>query len=164
MMDYPVNDEQRLEREPGTAIRTAGGWRGLLGHTALKFAGVGVINTLLCVAVIFGLKSMAGFADVPANVAGYAVGLACSFLLNRRWTFAHDDRLLPALLRFMLVFVVSYLFNIAAVLGALHLGCNDYLAHLVGMPLYSVAFYFGCRYFVFPQSGPRKADMAAGAP
>lgn len=159
-MDFPVNDGQGA----GTAMRAAGGWRGLLGHTVLKFAGVGVINTLLCVAVIFGLKSMAGFADVPANIAGYAVGLACSFLLNRRWTFAHDDRLLPALLRFMLVFLGSYLINITAVLAALRLGCNDYLAHLVGMPLYSVAFYFGCRYFVFPQSVPRKADPATGTP
>ncbi len=135
----------------------AGGWRQALGHTALKFAGVGVINTLLCLAVIFALKSVAGFGNVPANMAGYAVGLSCSFLLNRRWTFAHNDRLLPALLRFVLVFLVSYLLNLAAVLAAIHLGCNDYLAHLTGMPLYTIAFYFGCRYFVFPQSGPRQA-------
>ncbi len=135
----------------------SGGWRQALGHTALKFAGVGVINTLLCLAVIFGLKSMAGFGDVPANVAGYAVGLSCSFLLNRRWTFAHNDHPLPALLRFLLVFLVSYLLNLATVLAAIHLGCNDYLAHLTGMPLYSIAFYFGCRYFVFPQSAPRRA-------
>lgn len=131
----------------------AGTWRQALGHTAVKFAGVGVINTLLCLAVIFALKSIAGFGDVPANVAGYAVGLSCSFLLNRRWTFAHNDHPLPALLRFLLVFLVSYLLNLATVLAAIHLGCNDYLAHITGMPLYSIVFYFGCRYFVFPRSG-----------
>ena len=125
------------------------GWRRLLGHSALKFAAVGVINTLLCLGVIFGLKSLAGFGDVAANISGYAVGLACSFLLNRRWTFAHHSRLLPTLLRFLLVFLLSYLLNITVVLGLIRLGCNDYLAHLGGMPLYTLVFYFGCRYFVF---------------
>lgn len=138
------------------------GWRRLLGHSALKFAGVGVINTLLCLGVIFGLKALAGVGDVPANISGYVVGLACSFLLNRRWTFAHNEHPLPALLRFLLVFLLSYLLNIAVVLILLHLGGNDYLAHLGGMPLYTIAFYLGCRYFVFPPAA-RSAGAAPGA-
>jgi len=141
----------------------ATGWRRVLRHTVLKFAGVGVINTLLCLAVIFALKSMAGFGDVPANITGYAFGLACSFLLNRRWTFAHTDRLLPALLRFMLVFLLSYLLNIAIVLGLIRWGLNSYLAHIAGMPPYSIVFYFGCRYFAFPRSGSGDAGPVVGA-
>lgn len=141
----------------------AADWRKVLRHTALKFAGVGVINTLLCLAVIFALKSMAGFGDVPANITGYAFGLACSFLLNRRWTFAHSERPLPALLRFLLVFLLSYLLNIAIVLGLIHCGLNSYLAHIAGMPPYSVVFYFGCRYFAFPGSASSGARPVAGA-
>ncbi len=129
-------------------------WRNALGHTALKFAGVGLINTLLCLGVIFSLKSLLGFADLPANLAGYAVGLACSFVLNRRWTFAHSERPLAALLRFLLVFLLSYLLNISIVLGLIRLGGNAYLAHLAGMPFYTIAFYFGCRHFAFPQAAP----------
>jgi putative flippase GtrA len=91
---------------------------------------------------------------VPANISGYIAGLACSFLLNRRWTFAHEAHPLPALLRFLLVFLLSYLLNIGAVLALLHLGGNGYLAHLGGMPLYTIAFYLGCRYFVFPPASP----------
>lgn len=136
-------------------------WRQAMGHTALKFAGVGVINTLLCVAVIFSLKSLLGFADLPANLAGYGVGLACSFVLNRRWTFAHSERLLPALLRFLLVFLLSYLLNISIVLGLIRLGGNAYLAHLAGMPFYTIAFYFGCRHFAFARPAP--AGPAVGA-
>ena len=142
----------------------AGGWRELLRHTAVKFAGVGMMNTLLCLSVIFGLKSLAGVGDLPANITGYLLGLACSFVLNRRWTFAHTDRLLPALLRFLLVFLGSYLLNIAVVLGLIRLGYNGYLAHIAGMPLYSVAFYFGCRYFVFPRGASRDTEPAAGIP
>ncbi len=121
----------------------------MLGHSALKFAGVGLLNTLLCFVVIVALKSLFGVGDVPANIGGYALGLASSFLLNRRWTFAHSDRMLPALLRFVSVFLVSYLINLAVLLGLIRLGLNHYLAHLAGMPPYSVTFYLGCRYFAF---------------
>lgn len=124
------------------------GWLG----TALKFGGVGVVNTLLCLTVIFGLKSFGGVGDVPANVAGYIVGLYCSFLLNRSWTFTHGGSLWPSLLRFLLVFGLSYLLNLAVVVGFIRAGGNHYFAHLAGMPLYSVAFYLGCRYYVFPRS------------
>ena len=118
-------------------------------HTLLRFAGVGVVNTLVCLAVIFGLKAGAGAGDVAANVTGYAFGLACSFVLNRSWTFAHGGHWLPALLRFLLVFAVSYLLNLGMVVAAIRAGVNSYLAHLLGMPLYSVVFYFGCRHFAF---------------
>ncbi|MDR3419084.1 MAG: GtrA family protein [Nevskia sp.] len=135
-------------------------------HTALKFAGVGVINTLVCIAVIFGLKAGAGTGDIAANIAGYAVGLTCSFLLNRSWTFAHGGHWLPALLRFLLVFAVAYLLNLATVLYLIHAGVNGYLAHVLGMPLYSIVFYLGCRYFAFAHR-PAVAPLSAegdGAP
>ena len=93
------------------------GLRALLRHSAVKFAGVGVLNTLLSVAVIFGLKALAGFGDVPANLSGYVVAVSFSFVVNRRWTFRHEDHVWTALARFLLVFAVSYLLNLALVLG-----------------------------------------------
>jgi 4-amino-4-deoxy-L-arabinose transferase-like glycosyltransferase/putative flippase GtrA len=127
------------------------GWPGILRHTAVKFAGVGVVNTLLTFFVIFSLKSFAGGGDVAANASGYAVGLACSFVLNKRWTFQHKGRLLPALARFLGVFAAAYLLNIVTVLALIRSGFNDYLAHVVGMPIYTLAFYFGCQRFGFAE-------------
>ncbi len=129
-----------------------GSWR----HQALKFAATGAINTLLSLAIIFALKDLAGVGDVVANLCGYVAGLGCSFLLNRRWTFEHTAHWLPALLRFVAVFAGSYLVNIALVLALLRAGVEGHLAHLAGMPLYTAAFYFGCRHFVFAErpAGP----------
>lgn len=121
----------------------------MLRHTLLKFATVGMINTLLTLTIIFGLKSLLAVADPLANLTGYIVGLACSFALNKRWTFRHEAAALPALLRFLLVFGASYSLNITVVLACIGLGVNDYLAHMIGMPLYTIAFYVGCREFAF---------------
>lgn len=142
-------------------MSAASGVETLLRNTVVKFAGVGVLNTLVSVGVIFGLKSLAGVGDVPANLSGYVVGVSCSFLLNRNWTFRHSAHPLPALLRFLLVFAVSYLLNLALVLGLIHLGCNDYLAHLGGMPLYSVVFYLGCRHFAFREERAPANDRSS---
>jgi putative flippase GtrA len=132
-------------------------------NSALRFAGVGVINSVLCILIIFGFKSLAGVGDVAANLTGYVVGLTCSFLLNRHWTFQHTDRFMPTLLGFLTVFLGSYLLNIVTVLILIHAGSNDYVAHLAGMPLYSVVFYVGCRYFVFRKPGTLGADRQSDA-
>jgi putative flippase GtrA len=118
-------------------------------HTFLRFATVGVANTLLTLAVIFALKGLAGTDDLRANALGYAVGLACSFLLNRRWTFGHTGRWLSALVRFTAVFLTAYATNLAVVLMLISVGLNDYVAHTAGMPLYTFILFFGCRFLVF---------------
>lgn len=129
-----------------SAIQT---FKQLLQHSAVKFASVGMINTLLSIIVIFSLKYFVSASDVVANAIGYVLGLACSFILNKRWTFNHIGNTWSTIPKFLLVFAISYLINIFTVLMLIKLGVNDYLAHLAGIPPYSVAFYFGSRYFVF---------------
>lgn len=133
----------------------------LLRHAVVKFAGVGVLNTLLTLAIIFCLTAWFGVGDARANLAGYLAGLAFSFTLNRRWTFRSSGAALPALARFLLVFGVSYLLNIAIVLGLIRLGLNNYLAHMAGMPAYSIAFYLGCRHVAFPAAAPAVRTLQA---
>ncbi|MES2902182.1 MAG: GtrA family protein [Pseudomonadota bacterium] len=117
--------------------------------TFLKFAGVGAFNTVLTLAIIFSLKAGLQWSDAGANLAGYAVGLASSFVLNRRWTFSGNATGVLTVVRFLLVFGVAYTLNIGVVLGAIRLGVHEYLAHLTGMPVYTIAFFIGCRDFVF---------------
>lgn len=128
----------------------------LIQHTSVKFAGVGVVNTLLTLAVIFSLKYFLSVPDASANLTGYLAGLASSFAMNRQWTFRHQEDMLPALGRFLVVFGASYALSIAVVLAVIRLGMNSYAAHVVGMPFYTIAFYFGCREFAF-RSGKETA-------
>ena len=121
----------------------------IINHTAVKCAVVGIVNMLFSICVIFALKYFANTNDVIANAIGYALGLACSFMLNKRWTFKHTDDSLFTILRFILVFAIAYLANIATVLGLIELNVNAYFAQLAGIPLYSLTFYFGSKYFVF---------------
>jgi putative flippase GtrA len=119
----------------------------------MRFLGVGVVNTLVGLTLIYLARFGLGWADVPANMLGYAVGLAVSFSLNRRWTFRYEGRLLTAQLRFLAAFALAYAANLGALLLLTHgLGITSVLAHPAGMVVYTSIFYILSRTFVFPPS------------
>jgi len=127
---------------------------------ALRFGGSGVANTAVGLACIFAAKLL-GAGDVPANLFGYGVGLALSFVLNRRWTFGSRDAVAPQVIRFLSAFALAYAANLSTVLALRDLaGLNAYLAQALGIVPYTICFLLLSRYFVFragPAQDPRSA-------
>jgi len=137
---------------------------GLALHFA-RFVVVGVFNTAIGLACIFAAKALLGWGDLAANAAGYAVGLAVSFALNRSWTFRDRGRISPALLRFLGAFLLAYLANLATVFALRDIGGIDsYVAQAAGIVPYTVLFFLASRAFVFidrrPAASPARADGA----
>lgn len=57
----------------------------------VRYGIVGVVNTLVTLASYWLLK-WAGTGIGAANALSYALGMACSFTLNKRWTFRAAGR------------------------------------------------------------------------
>ncbi len=128
----------------------------LLSRTASKFLAVGIANTMAGLAVIYGAKWLFRLGDIAANVAGYAVGLALSFLLNKHWTFRFDGDSRMAAFRFLGAFMLAYSVNLMTVLTCIRvLGMDGYLAQAIGVIPYTVSFYALSKGFVFrrPDAG-----------
>ena len=125
----------------------------------VRFALVGVANTLLGLLVIYGAKWVGGLPDLPANLLGYMVGLTASYFLNARWTFAFRGRDGVAAPRFVLVILVAYLANIATVYALLGLAINSYIAQAAGIIPYTVIGYLGAALFAFRDVDPRTASF-----
>ena len=124
-------------------------------RTPFKFGIVGIANTFIGLFAIYLCKWLLGFSDALANISGYIIGFAVSFLLNRGWTFQHSGEVLPALARFIVIFALAYLLNLATVLIAIDpFGVNSYLAQAIGIVPYALFFYYGSRHFAFT-AGPR---------
>jgi putative flippase GtrA len=67
---------------------TAQRWRELLGQLA-RFAGVGLTNTLLSLAIY---TLLGRWVDAPvAGAAAFAAGALNGYVLNRAWTFRAPD-------------------------------------------------------------------------
>ncbi len=113
---------------------------------------MGVFNTLVGLGVIYSCKYFLGASDVSANIAGYATGLMVSFVLHSSWTFEYRGPRWQAFGRFVLVFAVSWLANLLAVMAAIHLlGLNSYLSQAAGVPAYTLCFYLLSRSYAFRQ-------------
>lgn len=57
-------------------------------RSAARFAVVGVLGTLIDMALFAALHLALGLVALPANLLSYSAGMVNNFLLHRRWTFA----------------------------------------------------------------------------
>lgn len=83
-----------------------------LKHSMMKFAVVGAINNVIGYGT-FVMLSVAGVQAIAAMTISYSLGMAISFAGNRKWTFDHQGKTAPALLRFLGVNAVGYSLNFA---------------------------------------------------
>ena len=117
-------------------------------RTLWRFAVVGAVNTFVGLAFIYSARAM-GLGEVSANATGYAIGLVLSFGLNRFWTFRLRGPLLPHVLRFSVVMLLSWLANLVALLQLMRWGMTPALAQASAVLPYSMVSYLGCRWWVF---------------
>lgn len=115
-----------------------------------RFLVVGVANSAIGYAVIFGLMLGLRWSPEASNVAGYAVGLSVSFLLNRFYTFRSRAKPIGEAARFLIVFGLSFALNLAVLTFLVRVvGTQDWLAQVIAGAAYVTASYALNRLYVF---------------
>lgn len=75
----------------------------------IKYAIVGIMNTLITLCVIFICKSGFGVNPYVSNAIGYGFGVLNSFLWNRSWVFhAKNGKIHYQAIRFLVGFGICY--------------------------------------------------------
>lgn len=121
----------------------------------LRFAFVGIANTALGYAVIFTCMYLAGLGAVASNVAGYAVGLVVSYVLNRNFTFRSAAAPRREIVRFVAIFLIAYLANLGVLMLLIrHAGMHEGVAQVVAGIVYFGLSFVLSKYYVFAQSRP----------
>lgn len=128
----------------------------LIDIKLLKFIIVGVINTLVGSAIMFGLYNLAHCSYWVSSGANYFLTSIMSFLLNKYFTFEKKGWSWSQLFRFALNIATCYFlaFGIAKPLAMWALaGLGERLqtniAMLIGMVLFTSFNYLGQRLFAF---------------
>jgi putative flippase GtrA len=121
-----------------------------------KFILVGVVNTVIGSAIMFGLYNLAGFGYWASSVVSCGTTSVFSFFLNRSFTFGVKEWSLRMVLVFAAVIAVSYLtaYGIAKPLAYRALrDCGkrlrDNAAMLTGTGLFTAINYLGQRCVAF---------------
>lgn len=123
-----------------------------------RFVAVGIVNTLFGYALIFGFMFIAGWSPEASNVAGYAIGLVSSYLMNRSITFRSSNERRSEFVRFLVVFAIAFGANFAALWILLHgLDVRDWLAQILAGVVYVATSYMLNRTYVFGGGSERPA-------
>ncbi len=128
----------------------------LLDKTFWRFIIVGVINTLVGTAVMFGLYNLAHASYWVSSAANYIVGSIVSYFLNKYYTFEHKGHTGRTLVLFTLNITVCYLLAygmakpaVKWALTGVDIAVQENIAMLVGMVLFVGLNYLGQRLVVF---------------
>jgi putative flippase GtrA len=117
---------------------------------ALKYGVVGLGNTLLTAGVIWVMMHWGGTGDVMANFTGYVAGVLNSFFWNRQWTFRSKASWVGSGLRFLAVFLVCYVLQLAVFLLLRRiLPIDPYYNQLLAMGVYTLANFVLNKYVTF---------------
>lgn len=130
--------------------------RALFDRHLLRFLLVGVLNTLVGSALMFGLYNLAGSSYPVATAANVILTSILSYFLNKYFTFEQKQRSAAEAVRFALTIAVSYFvaYGVAKplclrLLSSARQRVQENAAMLTGMCLFSALNYLGQRIFTF---------------
>lgn len=138
----------------------------------IKYACVGVLNTLVTLVVIVVCKSVLGVNPLVSNAIGYVAGVINSFLWNKNWVFRSSGSYTPEAIRFMVGFLVCYglqLFVVWFLSYETPLSKFEYdlfgfmlsgygVATLIGNVVYTISNYSFNKLVTFRQAGPDRKN------
>ena len=131
----------------------------LMDAKLLRFLIVGVVNTLVGMAIMFGLYNLAGASYWVSSAANYVLTSILSFFLNKYFTFRNRERSWSQVLRFAVSIAVCYLlaYGIAKplclrLLAHATVTMRDNVSLFVGMVLFTGLNYLGQRLFAFKET------------
>lgn len=124
------------------------------------FCLVGVVNTLVGTAVMYGLYNLAHCGYWFSSAMNYVIGSIVSYFLNKRFTFKSSERSWQEIARFVINIAVCWLIAyglakplVRMIFSGLSEKANDNLAMLAGMVIFTGLNYLGQRFFTFKDSG-----------
>ena len=128
--------------------------------TVLRFVLVGVVNTLVGMAIMFGLYNLAHCSYWMSSACNYILTSILSFFLNKYFTFQNQEKSVVQAVRFAVNIAACYLlaYGIAKplciwLLSGVSQTVRDNVSMLVGMCLFTVLNYLGQRFFAFASHG-----------
>ena len=130
--------------------------RKISDNTVLRFVLVGVVNTLVGMAIMFGLYNLAHCSYWISSACNYILTSILSFFLNKYFTFQNQEKSVVQAVRFAVNIAACYLlaYGIAKplciwLLSGVSQTVRDNVSMLVGMCLFTVLNYLGQRFFAF---------------
>ncbi|WP_057872809.1 GtrA family protein [Liquorilactobacillus ghanensis] len=127
-----------------------------IDRTVLKFILVGVINTGVGMAIMFGCYNLLHWSYWWSSAANYIIGSILSFFLNKYFTFQNTEHSWRQVLTFIFNILCCYFLAyglakplVSQVFQNFDTSLRDNIAMLVGAVLFTALNYVGQRFWIF---------------
>lgn len=118
-----------------------------------RFLLVGIVNAISGYTLIILFYTLLNLNFYLSNFIGYLFGLMISFILNKKFVFNAQGKILAPFIKFIFSFFLSYFLNIFVFyICSEFINLNYYLALLIASCFYSISFFITCNYFTFKKS------------
>lgn len=117
-----------------------------------QLARYGLIGLLSNAALYLAYLALTGAGMGPkvAMTLLYALGVAQTFIFNKRWSFRHGGANRPAFVRYCIVYALGYLFNFLALIAFVdHLGYPHQIVQGVLVLLLALILFLLQKFWVF---------------
>lgn len=121
----------------------------------LRFAGVGILATLVHIATALCVETVLGLPPVIANGAGFVVAFAVSFVGHARFTFRVAHPTPRHMRRFLALSLLSLVLSTLITVAASHIGASFMQAMICVGFIVPVASYLGARFWAFAAVPPQ---------
>lgn len=128
--------------------------------TFIKFAIVGVINTVFGTAIMLFLYNFVGCSYWFSSIANYFFGSILSYFLNKYFTFQNKEKSAEIVVKFIINIVCCYIIaygiakpTVRFILTNVQQKIQENVAMLVGAVLFVGLNYIGQRFFAFKENG-----------
>ena len=128
----------------------------IINSEFLKFIGVGVINTVAGMSIIFVFYNIFHFGYWISSASNYIFGSIISYFLNRKFTFKNENKISKTAVRFVISTVVLYFVSysvakpaVAYILSPFGEKIKTNAALLAGAVIFTLLNFFSQKFFVF---------------
>lgn len=120
----------------------------------LRFVAIGLASNAILY-LLYLLLTWGGLGHKTAMTLLFAVGTLQTFVFNKRWTFAHQGLIPVSLLRYVAIYSLAYLLNLAALLFFVdYLGLPHQIVQGVMILMLAAMLFLLQKFWVFRTPSP----------
>lgn len=119
-------------------------------NQSIRFLVVGVLNTIVGYGTFYICYKVGGLHYTLALLISHIIGVIHSFLWNSKWTFGSGKVKLIVVIRFCLIYIITFMINLALLSLLVETVRTDVVyAQLFSLAVTTAISFFGHKYWSF---------------
>ena len=125
-------------------------YKNLITLELMKYIAIGIFNTAWGYALIFFFMYIINMNAFLSNAITYTIGIIVTYTLNRKLTFKSTGGKCSEIIRFFIVFIISYIGNLTTLYLLInYTQTHEAIAQIIASFVYMGFSFPLCKFYVY---------------